>query len=198
ASSSRSYGGLGLGLAIVKQLAELHGGSIHAESEGENRGATFTLELPLTDKRPQANLFVDSHSGRSHDLADAVVLVVEDDADARQLARRVLTEAGAQVIEAISAEAALKALDGSGANVLVSDIGMAGQDGYEFIRKVRARGYGPEVLPAIAVTAFARTQDREAALRAGFQDHLTKPFGAQALVAHIAALRSTESESTDA
>ncbi|MGH8142309.1 MAG: hybrid sensor histidine kinase/response regulator, partial [Steroidobacteraceae bacterium] len=198
ASSSRSHGGLGLGLAIVKQLVDLHGGSIRAQSEGENRGATFTLEMPLTDKRPQANLFVDSSSGRSHDLGGAVVLVVEDDADARQLASQVLADAGAQVIEAASADAALKALDGSGANVLVSDIGMAGQDGYEFIRKVRARGYGPEVLPAIAVTAFARTQDREAALLAGFQDHLTKPFGAQALVAHIAALRSTESESTDA
>ena len=193
ASSTRSHGGLGLGLAIVKQLADLHGGSIHAESAGENRGATFTLELPLTDKRPQAHLLADSPAARSNDLGGAVVLVVEDDIDARQLVRRVLTDAGAKVFEVASAEAALKALESTGANVLVSDIGMAGQDGYELIRKVRSRGYGPEALPAIALTAFARLQDREAALAAGFQDHLAKPFSAPSLVTRIAALRRTES-----
>jgi PAS domain S-box-containing protein len=192
ASSTRSHGGLGLGLAIVKQLAELHGGSIEAMSEGENRGATFTLELPLTDKRPQASLLADSRPQRSHDLGGVVALVVEDDADARQLIQRILTDAGAEVFEAASAEVALQLLDGSGANMLVSDIGMAGQDGYELLRRVRARGYGPDVLPAIALTAFARTQDRDDALAAGFQAHLVKPFGAQALVGRIAALRRTE------
>jgi len=192
AGSARSHGGLGLGLAIVKQLVELLGGSIRAASEGEKRGATFTLELPLTDKRPQAVLLAD-HTLRTHDLGGVVALVVEDDGDARQLINRILSDAGAEVFETASAEAALQALDASGANLLVSDIGMPGHDGYELIRWVRSRGYGADVLPAIALTAFARAQDRDDALAAGFQDHLAKPFGAQSLVAHIAALRRTAS-----
>ena len=193
AGSARSHGGLGLGLAIVKQLVELLGGSVRAVSEGENRGATFTLELPLAAGRPQAGLPSDRPTVRSHDLGGVVALVVEDDADARQLVRRILLDAGAEVLEAASAEAALQGLEASGANMLVSDIGMAGHDGYELMRQVRSRGYGADVLPAIALTAFARAQDRDDAIAAGFQDHLAKPFGAQSLLARIAALREAAS-----
>jgi CheY-like chemotaxis protein len=118
-----------------------------------------------------------------------VALVVEDDKDARELTTRVLKDAGAQVIEARDAAAALGAIDDTGANFLISDIAMAGVDGYDLIRRLRARGYGPDVLPAIALTAFARLQDRTDALAAGFQDHLVKPIEPAALIAMVGSLR---------
>ncbi|HEY7929999.1 MAG TPA: response regulator [Steroidobacteraceae bacterium] len=190
ATSKRRHGGLGLGLAIVRQMAELHGGSVTAFSEGEGRGATFTLELPLAQEGAPSTPLSDTQLRRSLDLSGVVVLLVEDDIDARALARRVLGDAGAQIVEAASVQAALRALEGSPVDILVSDIGMAAEDGYELIRQVRGRGYGPERLPAIALTAFARDQDREDALAAGFQDHVVKPFDAQALILSVAALRA--------
>jgi CheY-like chemotaxis protein/anti-sigma regulatory factor (Ser/Thr protein kinase) len=189
ATSTRRHGGLGLGLAIVKQIAELHGGSVSAFSEGEGRGATFTLELPVAEGRAQSTLLSDTQLQRTLDLRGVVVLLVEDDVDARELSRRVLGDAGAQVVEAASAQAALKVLQRDDVHVLVSDIGMAGEDGYELIRQIRARGHSAEKLPAVALTAFARVQDRDDALAAGFQDHVVKPFEAQALIASVALLR---------
>jgi CheY-like chemotaxis protein len=115
-------------------------------------------------------------------------LVVEDDADARELTKRILSDAGASVIDVASAEAALKCASASGANVLISDIGMADQDGYQLVRKLRALGYGAERLPAMALTAFARIQDRDEAIAAGFQDHMVKPFDPQALISRVAML----------
>ncbi|HEX4049347.1 MAG TPA: response regulator [Steroidobacteraceae bacterium] len=189
ATSKRRHGGLGLGLAIVKQIAELHGGTVTAFSEGEGRGATFTLELPVAQGRAASTLISDTQLQRSQDLSGVVVLLVEDDVDARELTCRVLGDAGAQVVEVASAQAALQVLESADAQVLVSDIGMAGEDGYELIRQVRARGYGPERLPAIALTAFARVQDREDAIAAGFQDHVVKPFDAQSLILSVASVR---------
>jgi DNA-binding response OmpR family regulator len=118
-----------------------------------------------------------------------VALVVEDDMDARELTTRILTDAGAKVVTAANAEAALKCFDGSGANLLISDIGMAGTDGYQLIRSLRTMGLGPDVLPALALTAFARTQDRADALAAGFQDHVVKPIDPSMLISRVSALR---------
>jgi PAS domain S-box-containing protein len=188
ATGTRSHGGLGLGLAIVRQLVELQGGSIRAYSAGENQGAAFIVELPLTQEPAQPAARTEGPLLRPLDLSGITALVVEDDPDARELLRRILADAGARVFEAASAPAALAVAQSSRANVLISDIGMAGQDGYELIRALRARGYGAEALPAIAVTAFARARDRDDALAAGFQDHLAKPFDAQLLLSRVVRL----------
>jgi PAS domain S-box-containing protein len=191
ATTTRSHGGLGLGMAIVKQLTELHGGAIQVFSAGQGLGATFTLRLPLSRSAP-APALSDSQALRAMDFSDVVALVVEDDGDARELTRRILTDAGARVVEASSAEAALACIASCRANVLISDIGMARQDGYELLRRLRALGYGADVLPAIALTAFARMEDRTAALAAGFQDHVVKPLDPQTLILKVAALRRSE------
>jgi PAS domain S-box-containing protein len=187
-SSTKSYGGLGLGLAIVKQLVDLHGGTIEVASDGEGQGATFTVTLPLSDKLPLP-MEEDTQSLRSLDLSGVVALVVEDNKDARDLIGRLLTDAGARVIEASDAASAIERIRDAGANFLISDIGMAGKDGYALMRSLRAKGYGSQELPAIALTAFARAQDRADALAAGFQDHLAKPLDAPTLIARVRSLR---------
>jgi PAS domain S-box-containing protein len=187
-SSTKSYGGLGLGLAIVKQLVDLHAGSIEVSSEGEGKGATFTLRIPLSEKL-LAPPIAESQRMRSLDLSGVVALVVEDDGDARELTKRILSDAGAEVIEAANAEAALKCVTQTGVNLLISDIGMAEKDGYQLIRTLRAQGIGADVLPAIALTAFARVQDRADAIAAGFQDHVVKPIDPSILIARVSALR---------
>jgi PAS domain S-box-containing protein len=187
-SSTKNYGGLGLGLAIVKQLVELHRGSIEVCSAGENLGATFTVNIPLSDRLPVPGVS-DSQLLRSLNLSGVVALVVEDDRDARELTKRILTDAGATVIEAANAEAALQCIIGTSANFLISDIGMAGKDGYQLIRSLRGRGFGADVLPALALTAFARNQDRADALAAGFQDHVVKPIDPSTLISRVSRLR---------
>jgi hypothetical protein len=191
ASSTKRFGGLGLGLAIVKQIVELHAGSVEVASAGEGRGATFSISLPLSEN---AVLPVESQSQRlrSLDLSGVIALVVEDDKDARELTKRILMDAGAQVIEAHSAESALRGVTESGANFLISDIGMADVDGYHLVRSLRSQGLGADVLPAIALTAFARLQDKLDALAAGFQEHLVKPVDPATLILRIASLRSDE------
>jgi hypothetical protein len=187
-SSTKSYGGLGLGLAIVKQLVEQHGGSIEASSAGEDQGATFTVRIPLSGQMvaPQER---DSQILRSLNLSGVIALVVEDDKDARELTKRVLIDAGARVIEARDAATALREIKSAGANFLISDIGMAEVDGYDLIRTLRSKGYGADVLPAIALTAFARAKDRTDALAAGFQEHMVKPIEPSALIALVGSLR---------
>jgi PAS domain S-box-containing protein len=191
-SSTKNYGGLGLGLAIVKQLVELHHGSIEVCSAGENLGATFTVNIPLSD-RPLLPGVSESQLLRSLNLSGVVALVVEDDRDARELTKRILTDAGAKVIEAANAEVALQCIMGTSANFLVSDIGMAGKDGYQLIRTLRERGFGADVLPALALTAFARNQDRADALAAGFQDHVIKPLDPSTLISRVSRLRLPQS-----
>ncbi len=187
ATTTRSHGGLGLGMAIVKQLTELHGGTIRAVSEGKDKGASFILEIPLSASETAPGLST-SQTLRAMDFSRVVALVVEDDDDARELTRRILTDVGATVIEASSADAAVACVVSSKPSILISDIGMAREDGYQLLRRLRESGYGPEVLPAIALTAFARSEDRSAALAAGFQDHMVKPLDPQTLVLRVAAL----------
>lgn len=199
ATTKRSHGGLGLGLAIVKHLVELHGGTVTAFSEGEGRGAEFTVRLPMDVARPDVQTIEDKMIQTSSTLASSVesdpvdlnrvrVLIVDDDQDSRQVTARVLKEFGADVADAESAGRALELLDSFRPQVLVSDVGMPVMDGYDLIREVRRRGYSREQLPAIAVTAFVRTVDRSRALADGFQVHLGKPFAPTDLVAAIAEL----------
>jgi CheY-like chemotaxis protein len=183
---------LGLGLAIVKQLTELHGGSIRARSAGKGMGATFVVKIPLSNNESTSEIS-DSQTLRAINFSGVTALVVEDDSDARELTRRILTDVGATVVEASSAEAAFACIASSNANILISDIGMAHQDGYELIRRLRSSGYSADSLPAIALTAFARMEDRAEALAAGFQDHLVKPLDPQTLISRVAALRNRRS-----
>lgn len=170
-SVTRRHGGLGLGLSIARQLVEMHGGSIVAESDGPERGATFTVTLPLSAEGAAD----DAEAGddtQAVALTGLRVLVVDDEADARELLRRLLAERGCEVVTAGSAEDALEVLAAEPCDVLLTDIGMPGTDGYELLRLVRAANDAQTV---IAVTAFARPEDRERALAAGFDGHLGKP-----------------------
>ncbi len=194
-SRTRAVGGLGLGLSIVKHLVEQHGGSVSVVSPGEGEGATFTIRLPLTvlhlgggGSRVSENPAAVTDY-RFSDLSGVKVLVVDDQADARDLIRRVLTECGADVATAASVDDTLAAIEEHRPDVLVSDIGMPGVDGYELLRRVRALGHARGGgLPAIALTAFSRSDDRTRALRAGFLVHVSKPVEPSELVATVASV----------
>ena len=204
ASTTRRYGGLGLGLAIVRHLVELHGGSVRAMSPGEGQGATFSLRLPVTalpskqftDPRPHhdpANAV--ALPFKAVDLAGIRVLIVDDDADVRELIRRVLTDCEASVWTAGTAIEALTIVETQRPHVLVSDIGMPDVDGFELLRRVRSLGQtGGGKLPAIALTAFARSEDRTRALRAGFLAHVAKPVEPSELVATVASVAGRSDE----
>jgi PAS domain S-box-containing protein len=187
ATTTKSHGGLGLGLAIVKQLVELHDGTIDAFSKGKGQGATFKLRIPLSHQGGPTS-GGDSQRLRTMDFSRVVVLLVEDDADSRALTSRVLSDVGATVIETASAQAALEYVKTAKASILISDIGMANTDGYQLLRQLREAGYGADVLPAIALTAFSRMEDRAQALASGFQDHLVKPLDPQMLISRVSAL----------
>jgi PAS domain S-box-containing protein len=176
-STTRTHGGLGLGLAIVRHLVEAHGGTVHAASEGLGHGATFIVRLPIrATAEPQPN---DEEPASAPDLAGANVLVIDDEPDALELVRVVLEAAGARVSVAKSASEALDMNDAW--DLIVSDIGMPLVDGYTYIERVRSRnsGGGP---PAIALSAYARVEDVQRALRAGFQEHLSKPVDQRKLL----------------
>lgn len=191
-SSTRAHGGLGLGLAISKQLIELHGGSIRAASQGEGKGATFFIDLPvslvqLEDEREQRVHPNVPDAPTEHpqlpDMRGVNAFVVDDEPDARELIQRVLEGQGAVVTCFPSAEEALSALKLRRPTVIVSDIGMPHMDGYQFMRLLRAEeGRREDRIPALALTAFARPDDRKKALVAGYQAHLSKPFDVAELV----------------
>ncbi len=189
--SSRHKGGLGLGLAISKQLIELHGGTLTAQSPGQGKGATFTVSLPMPDAdTPLPPVWAGSAAEEhSASLGGLLVLVVDDEPDAREPLRRVLEDAGAETVVVASADEALDALRQRQPDVIVSDIGMPGGDGYALLRTIRAlppkRGGR---VPAIALTAYVASEDRDRALKAGFQAHLTKPVEPVKLIAAVAAL----------
>jgi CheY-like chemotaxis protein len=196
-SSTRERGGLGLGLSIAKQLTEMHGGTIEAASGGVGHGATFRLKMPLMIVHSPAaeaeGVHPRSTAGArmvpNSDLQGVHVLAVDDDRDALALLSELLQAAGARVTTAPSAEAALRQLDAEPPSVLVADIGMPQVDGFELMAKVR-RHWNPVVrlLPAAALTAYARPEDRIKAFRAGFHIHLAKPIDPVELVTTLAAL----------
>ena len=183
-STQREFGGLGLGLAISKQLVDLHGGRIQAKSPGEGQGATFVVTLPLVILGKEEREAPRVHPTAT-ESAEAVpmprldgihALVVDDEKDALELIRRVLESQGAATTGVRSAEEALRWLESHLPDVIISDIGMAGTDGYQFMRRLRASEPKGRRLPALALTAFARPDDRKHAILAGFQAHLAKPF----------------------
>lgn len=197
-TTSRQHGGLGLGLSIVKNLVEMHGGSVRVKSPGENQGSTFIVALPVSHVRPEG-----SPAGRERTTGanplDAIelprldgvrVLIVDDESDGRALIARILEDRGAQPTCAASATEALERLASEHFDILLSDIGMPDMDGYELIRRIRARSPSAERdrLAAVAVTAYARPEDRQRSLLAGYQMHLAKPIEASELVAGIASL----------
>ncbi len=192
ASTTRVFGGLGIGLAIVKNLVDLHGGGVSAHSEGEGQGARFLVRLPAL-LQPQEEPTASGLPGqRTPGLRGVSVLVVEDDRDARDLVRRILEECEARVVPAGGVKEALAVFSESRPDVIVSDIGMPDEDGYDLIRQVRAlppdRGGRT---PAVALTAFARPEDRHRVLLAGYDAHVAKPIESATLIARIAELLSS-------
>jgi PAS domain S-box-containing protein len=196
-SHSRSYSGIGVGLTIVKQLVELHGGTIHAHSAGVDKGSTFLIRLPL----PESALKLSNRGRPSRDFlenaSEAVggrrVLLVEDDPDTRRAVAQILRDAGLRVTEVESAHSALREFEQSRPDLLISDIGMPGMDGYALIQQVRRQESTARQLPvpAIAFTAFAHPRDCEQAFQAGYQQHLAKPVEPEQLLnAVVQALRA--------
>lgn len=181
--TTRRHGGLGLGLAIVQKLVEEHGGSISVASDGVGRGACFTVRLPLTTGLPP-----EARPRDEEDLEGVRVLVVEDDDMARRVIQELCTMRGGTVRACSSAREALSTIEAFGPDVIVSDIGMPDMDGYQFVRQLRSMPEPWGRLPAIALTAFARAEDRDRALRAGFDLHLAKPIESSQLVAAICRL----------
>jgi PAS domain S-box-containing protein len=203
-AGARQTGGLGLGLSIVKYLVEMHGGSIHAQSEGEGHGSTFTVKLPVlaaeagesAQRHPQAAIG-DTTSHPLVSLKGIKVLVVDDEHDAREVLWHILAERGAEVTTCASAAEALSAIERIAPDVLVSDVGMPEENGYEFIRKVRMLGEPVGRVAAIALTAFSRLEDRTQALLAGFQTHLAKPVDARELILTVAAIAGRPHSTSD-
>jgi len=183
-SVTRSHGGMGIGLSLVKQLVELHGGKVQAFSDGEGKGARFTVQLPCSytpcdktatvsqDPNLQRHSSANGTSAQLPNLKGLKILLVDDEPDARETIRQILVDHKGMVVTARSAEEAMQLLAPDPPDVLISDIGMPRMDGYTMLRRMRASGH---LMPAIALTAFATTDDRARALAVGYQAHLTKP-----------------------
>lgn len=195
ASRSRRHGGLGLGLAIAKQLADLHHGNIEVASEGANKGCTFIVTIPKAEMSPTPQkakpkvMVEESEDARR--LVDVCILLVEDDDSSREVLRRILVSEGAVVIAADSASSARKLLKETSPDLLVSDIGLPEEDGYQLIRSIRSASDSNNI-PAVALTAFAGSEDRMRAFEAGFNMYLTKPVEPDDLVRAVLELRTSE------
>jgi CheY-like chemotaxis protein len=196
-STTRVHGGLGLGLAICRQLVELHGGSIRAASQGEGEGSTFFVELPLSILQLENESALRIHPTLQVEPAASITLprlggvhafIVDDEPDARDLLQRMFEGQGANVAVFASAEDALTALQSANPTVIVSDIGMPKMDGYQFMRLLRSTEDRSRRIPALALTAFARAEDRKQALLAGYQAHIAKPFDIAELILLVADL----------
>jgi diguanylate cyclase len=193
-STTRQHGGLGLGLSIVRQLVELHGGGVEVESAGEGLGACFTVRLPLQPALPDWNV----HGARGTDaasaaapvnLAGATILLLDDEPDSLEVVMEILSDTGAEVIAARDALDALRLLEEKRPQILISDIGMPGLDGFAVVRRLRALA-DPDLaaMPALALSGFARKEDRQRAVDSGFTDYLVKPVTPALLVDAVAAL----------
>jgi len=194
ASSSRRHGGLGVGLALVHYLIQLHGGAVRAHSDGEGKGATFTIDLPSASSG-ESDDSVEADGRQEYSMASLAhvrVLLIDDDADARDLSRAVLEECGARVKAVSSGAEALAVLAETPRDllpqVIVSDLGMPTEDGYQVIRRLRAFDADLSGIPAVAVSGYASSDDVHRALNAGFQLHMAKPVDPAAFVAAIAEL----------
>jgi len=196
-SSTRTHAGLGLGLSISRNLVELHGGTISVASEGEGRGASFTVSLPISAARLDTGDLERTHPTAYTEvkfdpdpiLEGLLVLIVDDDTDARELLFTILKQCGAEVAVAGSADEAIEMLGQLEPDAIISDVEMPGEDGYSFIRRVRSMDDADsKKIPAAALTAHARVEDRQRALFAGFQAHIAKPVEPSELVAVIASL----------
>ena len=199
-STTRRHSGLGLGLAIVKHLVELHGGSVQAKSAGPGTGATFRVHLPFpatlprtfTESHPQSPTFAND-DWNAPDLSGRKLLVVDDDRDASELVTHLLSEAGADVIQSHSAPHALGLLESSRFDAIISDIGMPEMDGFQLMREIRRLPKPTGLLPAIALTAFGRSEDRRNAMISGFDVFLSKPIDSTELMATVARIISRNS-----
>jgi PAS domain S-box-containing protein len=195
-ADTRASAGLGLGLSLVKHLVEMHGGSIEARSEGEGRGSTFVVKLPAiavervgSEDRVYPKAILSGRVAAANiSLAGVKLLIVDDDRDSRELLRHVLADRGAEVVSAQSSAEALEMIERHCPDVLVSDIGMPNEDGYVLIRRVRMLGETAARMPAIALTALSRLEDRTRALLAGYQSHLAKPVDPNELTLTVASL----------
>jgi len=196
-TTTRAHSGLGLGLAIARRIVELHGGRIRALSPGEGKGSTFSVELPIMIVHTEADSERRVHPRAQGPrparlefptLPDILVLAVDDDPDALSLVREILESAGARVRTATSVRSALELLKGEVPDVLVSDLGMPGMDGFDLIQRIRQMEGPVKELPAAALTAYARSEDRAKALRLGFEMHLAKPIDPSELIAAVASL----------
>lgn len=186
-SLTRSHRGMGLGLAIVRHLAELHGGVVAAASDGEGKGSTFTVRIPLAEQRvaPVSQRQLEPVDGINSELAGLRVLLVEDEADARELLMLTLKVSGAEVQAVESAQQAMLDLHSFKPDVLLSDIGLPLESGYDLIQKIRSLPSESSRIPAVALTAFANEKDRQRALDSGFQIHLAKPVEPRVLIQAI-------------
>lgn len=198
-STSRGHRGLGLGLAIAKHLVEMHGGTIRAESEGQGKGATFTVTLPVAENERGEKLLIKplttlGAAKSAAQLRGVRILIVDDDNDARHVVQHLLAAAAAEISAAASAAEALAVIDKFRPHILITDIGMPQQDGYALLKEIRARGFSPRTLPAVALTAFAYSGDRARALLEGFQAHMAKPVNIQELIRVVTALVETREE----
>ena len=193
--STRMHGGLGLGLSIVKTIVSLHGGRVEAHSAGVGRGARFSVVLPLGDAGPRAAFRTSSKSANENTLGELDVLLVEDDADTRDALQMVLRDQGSRVRSVGSVRQALEAYDAQPPDLIISDVGMPGENGYVLIRTIRDREEGRSRRTlAIAITGFASRDDHESALRAGFDEHVAKPVEPDDLLDRIRVLAASRTE----